>query len=320
MRISVAIVNWNTKTLLHNCLGSLEKELNTIDHEIIVADNNSTDGSREMIKRVFPNVILIENTENIGFPEASNQILSKCHGEYLMLLNSDTVVLPRAVKKLMEFLDSHREYGAAGPKIVRPDGSIQFECACNFPTLWGMFCELTQLSKVFSKSPAFGQWRMTHWDHKNSRDVECLLGAAILMRKAILDDIGPLDDHMYVEDDDLCFRIRKAGWKIRYFSIAEVVHQDSASLKRSPRFYHHYQIAWHGLWHFFKKHRNSTQAHVFRLMTFVCSMVGVLLFFSASWLLLLDKERSLSLRDKGKKAWAVFLWSIIPPKRFKPRY
>lgn len=198
MRISVTIVNWNTMDLLRRCLGSLEKELSTIDHEIIVADNNSTDGSQEMVRRDFPNVDLIENTKNIGFPKAINQILSQCHGKYLMLLNSDSVVLPGSIRKMMEFLHSHTEYGAVGPKVVRPDGSIQFECACNFPTLGGMFCELTRLSQVFSKNPAFGQWRMTHWDHKNSRDVECLLGAAILMRKAILDDIGPLDDHMYV--------------------------------------------------------------------------------------------------------------------------
>jgi len=320
IEVSIVIVNYNTKEMLCECLNSLVSELRDIEHEVIVVDNASTDGSQEMVKRDFPKVNFVQNNENVGFPRANNQVLLTCRGEYVMLLNPDIVVLSGSIRKMVDFLNKHREYGAVGPKIVTPDGTIQVGCASSFPTLWKMFFELTQLSCVFHRNSIFGSWKMTYWDHLDSRDVECLLGAAFMMRRAVLNEIGLLDEHMYVEDDDLCFRIRKAGWKIRYLSTAEIVHVGGASLKRSPKFYHHYQIAWHGLWHFFKKHKGAIQAGVFRLMTFVCSIIGLIFCFSVSWFSFIDKELSLSFRDKGKKAWVIFLWSITPPKRFSAHY
>lgn len=319
-KISIVIVNYNAKDLLSECLNSLLTELQDVEHEVIVVDNASTDGSQEMVKRDFPEIDFVQNKENIGFPRANNQVLSRCYGEYVVLLNPDTIVLPGSIGKMIDFVDNNKEYGAVGPAIMNPDGTIQVWCMRRFPTLWSMFFEMTQLSRIFHRSTIFGSLKMTRWDRLDSRDVECLAGAAILIRKNILDEIGLLDEHMYMEDVDLCFRILTAGWRIRYLSTAKLIHYVGTSRQRSQRFYHHYQIAWNGLWHFFKKHRNPAQAHVFRLMTFACSMVAVPLFFSASWLLFPDKERSLSLRDKGKKAWAVFLWSIIPPKRFRPHY
>lgn len=126
--------------------------------------------------------------------------------------------------------------------------------------------------------------------------------------------------YVCVENDDFCFRIRKAGWKIRYLSIAEVVYHDSASLKRSPRFYHHYQIAWHGLWHYFKKHRSSAHAWTFRMISLICSIVDLTVFIAGGFLHLFNKNRAGLFREKGKKAWAVSLWSITPSGIFKVKY
>lgn len=308
------IVNWNTKDLLHQCLTSLRDLSGGLDHEVIVVDNASGDGSQEMVRTEFPEVRLVENSMNVGFPRANNQVLPYCRGGYVLFLNSDAAATPGAIEEMMAFLDGNIEYGAVGPMVTRPDGSIQPECACNFPTLPKMFFELTRLSRIFPHSHLFGSWRMTYWDHMDSRDVECLLGAAILMRRKILDDIGLLDEHMYIEDDDLCYRIIKAGWKIRYLSTAVIIHHDGESRKRSPKFYHHYQIAWYGLWFFFRKHKGVLQAGVFRLMSLVCSMVGVLLFYPLSLL------ASSSLRAKGKKSRAILLWSLTPARYFKSRY
>lgn len=320
MKLSVVIINWNIKELLHTCLVSLVEEIKSIKHEIILVDNASEDGSQEMIKKKFPGIDLIENKENVGFPRANNQVLSKCRGEYVMLLNPDTFIRPNSILRMVTFLDANKEYGAVGPKILRPDGSIQMECACNFPTLAGMFFELTLLSRLFSQSPLFGQWRMTYWDHQDSRDIECLLGAAIFMRRKILDVIGFLDEHMYIEDDDLCYRIIKEGWKIKYLSTAEIIHYEGSSRKSSSQFYHHYQIAWHGLWHFFNKHQGSFEAMIFRVITFICASIGMTVFFLAAWSTLLRKETSSSFRNKGRKALATFLWSITPARRFEAKY
>ena len=319
-RISIVIVNYNTKDLLGECLNSLLVELQDVEHEVIVVDNASTDGSQETVKRNFPEIVFVQNKENVGFPKANNQVLLRCLGEYIMLLNPDTLVLPGSIRKMIDFLDNNEEYGAVGPKIMNRDGTIQMECASSFPTLWGLFFEMTQLSRIFYESPMFGGWKMTHWDHLDSRDVECLLGAAILTRRTILNEIGLLDEHMYVEDVDLCFRIRTAGWRIRYLSTADLIHYGGASRECSKRFYHHYQIAWQGLWHFFRKHRGSAQAKIFCLMAFFCSMIGLIFFFPISWLTFFDKKLSLSFQNKGKKAWAIFSWSIISPRRFTGKY
>ncbi len=322
MNLSIIIVNYNTKELVGQCLTSLEREMagTGYAYEVIIVDNASGDGSQEMIKGQFPWAVLVENRVNIGFPKANNQVLMDCRGEFLFFLNPDTVVIPGSITGMLDFLLHKREYGAVGPKITRPDGSIQLECASNFPDLWNMFCELARLSRIFRRSPIFGRWRMTYWDHQDSRDVNCLLGAAIMMRRRIIDRIGPLDEHMYIEDVDLCYRILQDGWKIRYLTTAEIVHYDGASRKGSRKFYHHYQIAWTGLWYFFKKHKGPVQAMSFRLMTAIFSLLGVLLFSGGALFSLFTGKRSDSFADKLQKSKAVFLWSITPAACLKSDY
>lgn len=320
MKLSVIIINWNTRDLLRACLDSLTKEIGAIPHEIIVVDNASTDGSQKMVRQDFPAATLVENSRNMGFPKANNQVFPLCSGEFVLLLNPDTVVRPGSIAGMIGFLQGNSSYGAVGPKLSRPDGSIQNECACSFPTLWNMFCELTRLSVLFKGNRLFGRWRLTYWDHLDSRDVQCLLGAAILTRRSLIDQIGFLDEHMYIEDVDFCFRIHKAGWKIRYLPSCEIIHYDGAGRKSSHKYYHHYQIAWHGLWHFFKKHHGSLSAFVFRLMTLVCSTTGVVLFSAASLLARFNREAAGSMNDKAAKAKATLYWSMTPAANFEANY
>jgi GT2 family glycosyltransferase len=141
-----------------------------------------------------------------------------------------------------------------------------------------------------------------------------------MMRRRIIDRIGPLDEHMYIEDVDLCYRILQDGWKIRYLTTAEIVHYDGASRKGSRKFYHHYQIAWTGLWYFFKKHKGPVQAMSFRLMTAIFSLLGVLLFSGGALFSLFTGKRSDSFADKLQKSKAVFLWSITPAACLKSDY
>ncbi len=318
--ISVVIVSWNVSELLRDCIGSLIREVSSLNYEIMVVDNASSDGTVAMVKKEFPQVRLIENQVNIGFPRANNQVIPDCRGEFILFLNPDTVVLPGSINAMRDFLLRNTEYGAVGPKITRPDGSIQVECASKFPTLWDMFCEMTFLSRIFSGNPLFGYWRMTYWDHEDSRDVECLLGAAILMRRSILGRIGLMDEHMYIEDEDLCYRILEDGWKIRYLSESGIVHFDGASRKSSVKFYHHYQIAWNGLWHLFRKHKGGGYAFLFRSMSFALSLSGLIIL--SFWLALgaaLGRRPSF-LAEKREKAKAVLMWSITPAARFRTNF
>lgn len=320
MTLSVIIVNWNTVELLRSCLTSLLNEVKSISHEIIVVDNASTDNSQDMVKRDFPEVTLVENKHNIGFPRANNQVLSICTGEFILLLNPDTVVCQESIISMIMFLQANDSYGAVGPKISRPDGSIQQECACSFPTLWNMFCELTRFSSMFKRSRIFGRWRLTYWDHRDSRDVECLLGAAILTRRSLINQIGFLDEYMYIEDVDFCYRVKQAGFKTRYLASAEIIHYDGAGRKSSRKYYHHYQIAWHGLWYFFRKHHGRLTALTFRVMTLICSLVGLIFFSAVSYSIFFNRNISNSLKDKSNKARATLMWSLTPPRNFEASY
>jgi GT2 family glycosyltransferase len=236
VKLSIVIVNFNTKLLLKQCLDSVYQTVGNVKHEIIVVDNNSSDQSSFMIKENFPSVKLVENKENLGFAKANNQAIRKARGEYLLLLNSDTIVLPGTLNIMIDFMDANPEVGVLGAKLLDPDLNLQTSCR-HFPTLFSVLLQFFGLSAMFPKSKLFGWYDMGYWDHSRTKKVDCVPGTSLLVRKNAVQEIGLLDENyfMYFEDTDWCYRIAKAGWEIVFLPKAEVIHLGGVSAAKSNR-------------------------------------------------------------------------------------
>lgn len=223
MDFSIVIVNYNTKELLRKCLKSLPA--NT---EVIVVDNNSSDGSSQMIKKEFVKVKLIENKRNLGFAKAVNQALWQARGKYVLLLNPDTEVIGNALEKIVEFARKHPEVGVVGGRLIDPDGTIQGSC----------FHKLTILNAIkefwLRQKGVFQKYAPKT---KKPVEVEAVVGACMLIPKKVIDKVGLFDERyfLYFEDLDFCRRVRGMGLKIYYLPKAEFIHYHGASGKEIPR-------------------------------------------------------------------------------------
>lgn len=234
LKLSIIIINYNTKALLKQTLQSVYNHPPQADFEVFVVDNHSTDSSVEMVKQNFPQVKLIENQENEGFSRANNRAIRISKGEYILLLNSDTVVLPNTFDIMLDFMDKHPQVGAAGCKVLLPDGKLDLACRRSFPTPLNALFQALGLSKLFPKSRLFAQYNLTYLDEDQTYPVDCLVGAFMLVRRKTIEQVGLLDEtfFMYGEDIDWCYRIKKAGWEIYYYPEARIIHYKGASSKK----------------------------------------------------------------------------------------
>jgi len=228
--VSIIIVSWNTKDRLNDCLNSVYRQAPKLTYEIIVVDNASGDGSSAMIKKEFPQVNLIENTENRGFAAANNQGIAITKGRYVLLLNSDTLILNNAIAKTVVFADNHPEVAVVGCKVLNPDGTLQRTCFM-FPSLLNMLLSSTYLYKLFPRSKFFGREQMTWWDRDDVREVDVVTGCFMLVRRRAIEQIGVLDERffMYGEETDWCYRFKQANWKIVFTSGGQIIHFGGAS-------------------------------------------------------------------------------------------
>ena len=235
MDVSVIIVNWNTENLLRDCLTSVYEQTMNIDYEVIVVDNGSTDGSTEMIKHNFPQVSLIQNKGNRGFAAANNQAIAMAQGRYVLLLNSDTVVLNKAIEKTMSFADVHPKAGAIGCRVLNPDGTMQLTCFM-FPSILNMLLESTYLYKLFPKNRFFGRERMTWWLRNDVREVDVVTGCFILVRREAIKQVGTMDESffMYGEETDWCYRLKKNAWKVMFTPVGQIIHYGGQSTAKTP--------------------------------------------------------------------------------------
>ncbi|MFN6092642.1 MAG: glycosyltransferase family 2 protein, partial [Bacteroidota bacterium] len=235
MKLSVIIVNYNVKYFLQQCLQSVQNACRTVDAEIFVVDNNSSDGSNEMVQLLFPEVHLIANKDNTGFSKANNQAIRKSKGEYVLLLNPDTVVEEDTFKKVVDFMDAHDDAGGLGVYMIDGKGNFLPESKRGLPTPSVAFYKIFGLSSLFPKSKAFGKYHLGYLDKNKTHEVDVLSGAFMLMRKATLDKVGLLDEDyfMYGEDIDLSYRITKGGYKNYYFADTKIIHYKGESTKKS---------------------------------------------------------------------------------------
>ena len=270
--ISIIIVSWNTARLLENCLASILANPPASPFESWVVDNASTDDSPRMVHEKFPQVHLIENRENVGFARANNQAIQRCTGKYILVLNPDTLVSSGALQALVDFLDKHPEAGAAGARILKPDGSLQISSHPR-PTLSR---ELWRLFHLDALSP-YAMYPVTKWETNQPQEVDVLGGACLLLRKEVLEQVGFLDEDyfIYSEEVDLCYRIQRAGWRIYWVPQAEVVHFGGQSTQQVPT--EMFLNLYHSNIKYFRKHYGWLAAQIYKLILRIAALSRLIL-------------------------------------------
>lgn len=266
MRLSVVIVNYNVRHFLEQALGSVRRALQNIDGEVWVVDNNSADDSVRMVRERFPEVHLIANIDNPGFAVANNQAIRQCTGEYVLLLNPDTLVEEDTFHKCLTFMDKHPEAGALGCKLLDGSGKFLPESKRGFPSPWVAFCKTFGLSTLFPRSPLFNRYHLGHLPENETAEIDVLAGCFMFIRKTALDKSGLLDEafFMYGEDIDLSYRIQKAGFKNYYFPETKIIHYKGESTKKGTLNY--VRTFYQAMIIFARKHFSGRRAGLFVLM------------------------------------------------------
>lgn len=266
MELSVIIVNYNVKHFLEQCLHSVQKASKTVSTEIFVVDNNSVDGSNQLVREKFPQVHLIENKKNVGFSKANNQAIRLAKGKYILLLNPDTVVEEDTFTKIIRFMEEHPDAGGLGVKMIDGKGNFLPESKRGLPTPWVAFCKMFGLSNLFPKSKKFGKYHLSYLDENKIHEVEILAGAFMLMRKETLDKVGLLDEtfFMYGEDIDLSYRITQGGYKNYYFPETTIIHYKGESTKKGSLNY--VKVFYKAMIIFAQKHFSDGKASTFSVL------------------------------------------------------
>jgi GT2 family glycosyltransferase len=271
MKLSVIVVSWNTCALLADCLASVYTHPPDFEFDVWVVDNASQDDSVAMVRRRFPQVRLIENETNGGFAQANNQAIGSSSGRYILLLNPDTVVKPGALQALVAFMESTPMAGAAGSRLLNPDGTLQPSCH-PMPTLPRELWRLFYLDVLYP----YGRYHMDQWDIQTPRQVDVLQGASLLLRREVLDKIGYLDEtyFMYSEEVDLCYRLQKAGWQLYWVPQSQVIHYGGQSTQQvaADMFIQLYR----GKLLYFRKHYGEAGAIIYKLILAMASLPRVL--------------------------------------------
>lgn len=256
--VAVIIVNWNTCDCLRTCLDFLfASDLPGIGLDVIVVDNGSNDGSVEMVRNEFPDVRLIRNQTNVGYARAVNRGLTVASGRYILLLNSDAYVEKKTLRDLCRFMDNHNAVGAVSPRLAREDGTVQ-------PYLFGRDPKPAYLLRRGLKRLVF-DGSLHRWDVPETREVEWVSGACLMIRKEALDTVGSLDEQMFMffEDNDLCLRMRMSGWRVVYYPETTVTHIGGKSLAKNPRAKYAY---YESLQHFYTKHYGFAACVLIRIL------------------------------------------------------
>lgn len=269
MKLSIIIVNWNTRDLLQKALAACIQTTVHTDYEIILIDNHSADDSVAMVRKNFPQVQVIVNDDNLGFAKANNQGMKVAGGEYIMLLNSDTICQDRAIDTLAQYLDTHADVTMVGPKLLNADRTFQHACRRRLPDPLNSFYHLFGLGKLFPRSKRFNAYKRLSDDPNVTEPVEALSGAAMMFRRKVYDTIGGLDEQFffYGEDLDFCKRVLDRGWKTVYVHDAEIIHLGggSSSKRRRASLINFYDT----MWQYYKKHFSVQHPRVFQGIVWV---------------------------------------------------
>lgn len=259
--VSIIIVSFNTKDLLNACLSSIQNYLKGIDYEIIVVDNASKDGSADMVKKEFPNVVLVENEKNLGFGKANNIGAKKAKGEAILFLNSDTQLVDDSLKKMVTFVSQNEKIGAVGGQLKNSNGAIE-QSARRFYSLFNLFLML------------FGLERVGFVRHRGAqKEVDWVSGGYMLVKRSLFNNLSGFDEQifMYTEDMEFCYRVRKKGYQVWYFPSSYVLHTTHGSASRGFAIEHIYK----GILYFYKKHRSSVEYTIARVLLMIKAVVAL---------------------------------------------
>lgn len=254
VRLSVVLINLNTRDFLHACLVSMKSRLTDPAFEVILVDNGSTDGSVEMVNSEFPQVRVFPQGKNLGFTKANNIGLREARGQYLLVLNSDTEIVDDALEKMCDYMDAHPDIGALGAQLLNTDGTVQLSCRAfpSFKTV--LFHRYSLMTRLFPRNRYSAEYLMTDTGHKETMDVDWVSGACLLTRRETTDQVGLLDEgfFIYAEDVDWCYRMKQAGWRVVYYPDAKVMHHIGRATRKIP-----YKMTYErhrSMWRFYKKH------------------------------------------------------------------
>jgi len=235
--LHVIIVTYKVRDLLRDCLASLrESRLNGLTLAVTVIDNDSADGSAEMVEQEFPEYAVVRSG-NLGYPHGNNLGFARFTGRYQLMLNPDTLLPPSALADAIRYMDAHPDIGAMGPRLVLADGGLDLACRRSFPTPLNALAKFSGLARLFPRSRTLAAYNLTYLDPRHEADVDSLVGAFMLLRTAALEQIGGLDEtfFMYGEDLDLCYRLHALGWRVVYWPDVTVLHYKRASSSQSDR-------------------------------------------------------------------------------------
>jgi N-acetylglucosaminyl-diphospho-decaprenol L-rhamnosyltransferase len=280
--VSIVLVCWNNKAYVDPCLVSLYEAGLTSSFDVVVVDNGSTDGSQEMLREKYPEVMLIQNDYNVGLGKASNQGIEATNGRYILLLNNDTLVNGPSLQAMFDLMDQTPDAGAVGGRLLNPDGSFQSSYA-SFSTLWEEFLLASGIAaKFWDGYPLNG-----HADQVKT--VGWMSSACLLIRRSTLGEVGLLDEtyFIYGDETDLQYRIQKAGWKAYYLPQATTIHFGSVSTKRWPR----RRMIYRGKMLFYQKNYGPVRTILLRFMLAVISLAKML-YWSVAWLLPAKREQA----------------------------
>lgn len=254
MKLSIVIVNYNVRYFLEQTLLSVFKSTTYFKYEVIVVDNNSSDDSVDMLSVKFPTITVIANTENYGFSKANNQAIRASGGEYVLLLNPDTLIQENTLQKCIDFMESNENAGGLGVKMVDGTGAFLPESKRGFPSPLAAFSKMSGLSKLFPNSKIFGKYHLSYLSKNETNKIDVISGAFMLLRKKVLDEIGFLDEDyfMYGEDIDLSYRIKKAGYENYYLADSTIIHFKGESTKKGSLNY--VRVFYNAMIIFSKKH------------------------------------------------------------------
>lgn len=265
MDLSIIIVNYNTFALTKDTINSILRYSYPFTVEIMVVDNNSTDDSLKNLKKYFKgkNVRFIESKENNGFAAGNNQGIKEARGRYILLLNSDTIVKENTLENIYDYMEKHHDVGAVGCKVVLENGELDKACKRSFPNPSNAF------SRLFHIKTKNNDYNLEELDDDGVYEIDCLTGAFMFIRRNALNDSGLLDEtfFMYGEDIDLCYRIKKSGWKIVYYGRSEIVHYKGASSKKQKsKLIHEFYRA---MYIYYKKHLWNDNSIFLNVLVFV---------------------------------------------------
>jgi N-acetylglucosaminyl-diphospho-decaprenol L-rhamnosyltransferase len=277
MDLSIIIVNWNSTEFTRNCVASIESTARNVEHEIIVVDNASPDASCGAIAEAFPQVKLILAARNLGFARANNLGFEHSQGKKILFLNPDTVVLDNAVQRMMSELDSAPGVGAVGCRLLNGDLTLQTSCVQPFPSILNQLLTIDWLMRRWPTLPIWGR-RALYSKKSGITEVETVSGACIMAKSEVFERIGgfSLDYFMYAEDKDLCYKVKRAGWKVCYVPGAEIVHFGGQSTKKKKETGFSAVVMRESGFKFLRKFRGAAYAHAYRMVTFANALVRLL--------------------------------------------